>query len=227
MVRAVLFDLDRTLLDFDRAQRGALREALRGLDLPFSPRVLATYRTINDALWAAYRQGEIAQADLEVERFRRLLLALRASERRAARLSRDFLSHLSRRGDRLPGCFSILLALRRRFRLGVVTNGIDRVQHARLRASGLRPFFDSVVTSQGCGFAKPDPRIVHAALSALGVAAGEAVYVGDDVAVDGGAAAAAGTGFVWVDRGDPLPKGLRRPRRSVTHLRQLRERFAL
>ena len=31
--------------------------------------------------------------------------------------------------------------------------------------------------------------------------------MGDDVAVDGGAARAAGTGFVWVDRGDPLPRG--------------------
>jgi FMN phosphatase YigB (HAD superfamily) len=109
----------------------------------------------------------------------------------------------------------------------VVTNGIDHVQHARLAASGLRPFFETVVTSEGCGYAKPDPRIVHTALRALGVAAREAVYVGDDVAVDGGAARAAGAGFVWVDRGDPLPKGLLRPRRRVTHLGQLRDRFAL
>lgn len=227
MVRAVLFDLDRTLLDFDRAQRGALREALRGLGLPFSPRVLATYRAINDELWAAYRRGEIAQAALEIERFRRLLRALDARERRASRLSREFLSRLSQRGDRLPGCRATLLALGKRFRLGVVTNGIDRVQHARLAASGLRPFFETVVTSEGCGYAKPDPRIVHAALRALGLAPGEAVYVGDDVAVDGAAARAAGTGFVWMDRGDPLPRGQRRPRRRVTHLRQLRDPFAL
>ena len=90
MVWAVLFDLDRTLLDFDRAQRGALGRALRGLGLPFSPRVLGTYRVINDALWAAYRRGEIAQAALEVERFRQLLLTLEANHRNARRLSRDF-----------------------------------------------------------------------------------------------------------------------------------------
>jgi 2-haloacid dehalogenase len=227
LVRAVLFDLDRTLLDFDRAQRGALGRALRGRGLPFGKHVLATYRAINDGLWAAYRRGEIAQAVLEVERFRRLLLALGAPERLAWRLSRDFVSELSRRGDRLPGSRAALLALRKRFRLGVVTNGIDRVQHARLAASGLRPFFETVVTSEACGYAKPDPRIVHTALRALGVTAAEAVYVGDDVAVDGGAARAAGTGFVWVDRGDPLPRGHGRPRRRVTHLRELRDRFAL
>lgn len=227
MVRAVLFDLDRTLLDFDRAQRGALRLALRGLGLPFSLRVLSTYRLINDALWAAYRRGEIAQAALEVERFRLLLHSLGAREARAARLSRDFLSLLSQRGDRLPGCRAALVALRKHFRLGVVTNGIDRVQHARLAASGLRSFFETVVTSEACGYAKPDPRIVHTALRALGVAAAETVYVGDDLAVDGGAARAAGTGFLWMDRGDPLPRGQRRPARRVTHLGQLRDRFAL
>ena len=103
----------------------------------------------------------------------------------------------------------------------MVTNGIDRVQHARLRAAGLGPFFEAVVTSEGCGFAKPDPRIVQAALDALGVEAAEAVYVGDDVAVDGEAAARAGTTFVWVDRGDALPRGLRRPRRRIAHLGEL------
>jgi 2-haloacid dehalogenase len=227
LVRAVLFDLDRTLLDFDRAQRGALRQALLGLGLPFSPRVLARYRAINDALWAAYRRGEITQAVLEVERFRRLLAALEARESRAARLSRDFVACLSARGDRLPGCRRVLAKLRTRFRLGVVTNGIDRVQHSRLRAARLQPFFEVVVTSEGCGYAKPDPRILETALDALEVHAREAVYVGDDVAVDGAAAKAAGMPFVWVDRGDSLPLGHRPPRRRVRHLEELARHFAL
>jgi 2-haloacid dehalogenase len=226
-VRAVLFDLDRTLLDFDRAQGAALRGALARLGLPSSARVLATYRVINEALWATYRRGGIDQAVLEVERFRQLLATLHAREDWARRLSRDFLTQLMARGDRLPGCRRVLAALHRRFALGVVTNGIDRVQHARLAAAGLRPFFETVVTSEGCGFAKPDPRILHAALQALGVEPARAVYVGDDVVVDGTAAARAGVAFAWIDRGDALPRGVRRPRRRVTHLRQLTSLLAL
>jgi len=189
--------------------------------------VLATYRTISEALWAAYRRGEITQPALEVERFRLLLVVLHAREGRAPRLSRDFLAHLSSRGDRLPGCRHVLGTLGRRFALGVVTNGIDRVQHARLAAAGLRPFFGTVVTSEGCGFAKPDPRILHVALRALRVEAQAAVYVGDDAAVDGEAAARAGVAFAWVDRGDALPRGLRRPRLRVTHLGELTSLLAL
>jgi putative hydrolase of the HAD superfamily len=113
----------------------------------------------------------------------------------------------------------VLRQLRRRYRLGVVTNGIDRVQRARLAASGLAPLFDAVVTSQSCGFAKPDPRILRAALDAMDVLPREAVYVGDDPATDGAAARAAGVRFVWMDRGGDV-RG-RRPRRRVRSLRDL------
>jgi putative hydrolase of the HAD superfamily len=120
------------------------------------------------------------------------------------------------------------VALRRRFRLGVVTNGIDRVQRARLAASGLAPLFDVIVTSQSCGYAKPDPRILQVALEALRAQAREAVYVGDDPATDGAAAAAAGVRFVWMDgrRGDGRAAGGRRstgrlPRQRVGTLREL------
>jgi FMN phosphatase YigB (HAD superfamily) len=51
--------------------------------------------------------------------------------------------------------------------------------------------------------------------------------VGDDVAVDGGAAARAEMPFVWVDRGGVLPPGLRRPRRRVSHLGELPSLLAL
>ena len=118
----------------------------------------------------------------------------------------------------------MLRQLGKRYRLGVVTNGIDRVQRSRLAASGLAPLFDTNVTSQSCGFAKPDPRILHVALDAMGVSPRHAVYVGDDPATDGAAARAANVRFVWMDRGQP-PRG-RRPARRVESLRELAELLA-
>ena len=119
----------------------------------------------------------------------------------------------------------MLQSLRRRYRLGVVTNGIDRVQRSRLAASGLAPFFETIVTSEGCGYAKPDPRILHVALGALAVAPAQAVYVGDDPAVDGAAALAAGVGFVWMDHGHPVRDGAGRirPRRRARSLAEILE----
>jgi HAD superfamily hydrolase (TIGR01549 family) len=130
---------------------------------------------------------------------------------------------LSERGDRLPGCRPVLRTLRRRYRLGVVTNGIDRVQRSRLAASRLTHFFETIVTSEGCGIAKPDPRILHVALDALGVAPERAVYVGDDPAVDGAAAAGAGVSFVWMDHGPALGRNGRGVRPRLRRVRSLPE----
>jgi HAD superfamily hydrolase (TIGR01509 family) len=146
-----------------------------------------------------------------------------APSRQAARLGRIYLDRLSARGDRLPGARGALRALGKRYRLGVVTNGIDRVQRSRLAASGLASFFQTIVTSQGCGYAKPDPRILQVALDALRVAPRHAVYVGDDPAVDGVAASAAGVPFVWMHHGGPVRGRL--PRNRVGSLAELAEQL--
>jgi 2-haloacid dehalogenase len=192
---------------------------LPALGLPYSAAAHAAYRRINDALWAAYRRGETSQPALARERFRRLLKEMGAHPRLARRLGEAYLDRLARQGDRLRGCRPVLTRLRKRYRLGVVTNGIDRVQRSRLAVSGLAPFFEVVVTSQACGFAKPDPRILHVALEALGVSPARALYVGDDASTDGGAAAGAGVRFCWVDRGRPVAG--RRPRRRIANLDEL------
>lgn len=156
-----------------------------------------------------------------MERFRILLHELDGDVRRAPALGAAFLKRLSRRGDLLPACRRTLQALSRRYRLGLVSNGYDGVQRGRLAAARLDGFFEVVVTSESCGFAKPDPRILGVALAALGLRARQAVYVGDDLRTDGAAARRAGVPFCWVDRGLPVPAGLRVPRRRVRELSEL------
>jgi len=116
------------------------------------------------------------------------------------------------------------VALGRSYRLGVVTNGIDRVQRSRLAVAGLAPFFEVVVTSAGSGYTKPDPRILHVALDEMGVSPRHALYVGDDPAIDGAAARAAGVGFCWMDPG--RRRGGPRPRFRVRSLRELALRLS-
>lgn len=217
-VRAVLFDADHTLLDTSKAERCALRAALRGQSLRCPPSTLHAYRAINGELWASYSRGEIDAGSLSRERFRRLLAHLDGDAERGAALSEAYIDGISQRGDLLPGCRDALARLKRRYRLGLVTNGLERVQRSRLRVARLEPYFEVVVTSESCGFAKPDPRILRVALEALGVGPSEAMYVGDDLRIDGAAARAAGMAFVWVDRsgvpagvdtGGPRVRGLR------------------
>jgi HAD superfamily hydrolase (TIGR01509 family) len=152
-------------------------------------------------MWRAYQRGEIDPATLSRERFCRLLGEMGRDAAEGGALGAAYIDALSQRGDVLKGGRSALAAVGRKARVGAVTNGIDRVQRARLRAAGIEHRFDVIVTSESCGFAKPDPRILHEALGALGASPGDAVYVGDDARADGGAAQAAGVRFWWIDRG--------------------------
>ena len=86
-------------------------------------------------------------------------------------------------------------------RLGAVTN-VQVMGEAEVRALlapvGLDELLEVVVTSTAVGVEKPDPRGVLHALESLGVAPNEALFVGDEDA-DAGAAAAAGVAFARVD----------------------------
>jgi putative hydrolase of the HAD superfamily len=83
-------------------------------------------------------------------------------------------------------------------RLAVVSNSDGRAEEA-LRAAGLLDYFAVVLDSQLVGVEKPDPAIFRLALERLGVAASEAMYVGDLYEVDVVGARRAGLDVALVD----------------------------
>ncbi|HKG38719.1 MAG TPA: HAD-IA family hydrolase [Conexibacter sp.] len=113
--------------------------------------------------------------------------------------------------DEVPG---VLGAARKRgVRLVVVSNW-DVSLHDVLEETGLAPLLDGVVTSAELGSAKPDGRIFARGLQMAGVAAEEAVHVGDSVEHDVAGALAAGIEPLLVVREGttpdaPVPPGVR------------------
>jgi len=100
----------------------------------------------------------------------------------------------------LPDVVETISTLSRDYTLGIVTNGPDDVQQAKVERLGLRGLVGYVVTSEAAGSEKPDARIFERALSLAGVQADEAVFVGDRLDVDVAGAQGAGMRAVWLDR---------------------------
>ncbi len=98
-----------------------------------------------------------------------------------------------------PGCREGLAALAATgVRLGVVSNA-DGLMAARLQereilqvGPGVGVEVECVIDSGAVGVSKPDPKIFHVALDALGVDAAEAWYIGDMPAIDAVGARRAG-----------------------------------
>ena len=107
-----------------------------------------------------------------------------------------------------PDARETLLRLRP-LRLGIVTNGAELSQAAKIANSGLDTLTDTVAISGVLGLRKPDPAIFHETCAQLGVAASRCGMVGDSPEHDVAGGRAAGMRTIWIAR-EPWPKD--RPR---------------
>jgi putative hydrolase of the HAD superfamily len=82
----------------------------------------------------------------------------------------------------------------------VVASNWDASLNAVLDGVGLLDLLDGVVSSASVGAAKPDPRLLQAALVLAGVAPSAALHVGDGFREDVGAALGAGVRPVLISR---------------------------
>ena len=91
----------------------------------------------------------------------------------------------------------ILTSLRRRFRMGLVSNFYGNLD-AVCRECGIRDLFATVVDSARVGFSKPDPAIFRLALDALETSPAAATFVGDSLPRDMAGARGLGMPHVWL-----------------------------
>ena len=193
---AILIDADDTLFDFRGAEKNAIGAIIQQLGImdEAAPQV---YHRLNKACWEAFERGEVTQAELRVRRFRDFLrhYGLDADPREVGEAYTEALSHQSLL---LPGALEAVQAVAARLPVAVVTNGIPKVQHGRMDPSPLRKYLSAFIISGELGVQKPDPRMLYAALEALGgVDRSRALMVGDSLTSDIRAANRAGIDACW------------------------------
>jgi 2-haloacid dehalogenase len=202
----VLIDADNTILNFAVCEKRILEDIAR--EFGFMPRtrddedLTTAYRRINTALWEALERGEIAAADLKIERFRQLseVLDYTAISRPVAPevLNQQFIARLSTCGEVVPTARAVLAAIAP---VVVITNGFAEVQRSRFAASGLNEFISDLFISAEIGANKPDPAFFTHVLSHLGNPdPSECLVIGDSLTSDIAGGNAAGIDTVWFDR---------------------------
>ena len=194
----VLLDADNTLFDFNAAEARALDAVLAEFGWPRDEETKQTYLEINHALWSAFDRGEAEEGFLTVERFRRLgeRLGRRADP---AEMNRRYLDRLGACSLLLPGAEALCRTLRAAgCRLALATNGVARVQHARLAGSPLVPYLERLFISGEMGTRKPEPAFFRAALAAMGAEdMDRCVMVGDGLGSDVKGALSVGLDVIW------------------------------
>ena len=183
-MKAVLFDLDRTLLDRD----SAIAE--------YAERLWERWKTPNDPGRVEFvsRFVELdARGRGDKQAMFRSLVSEVLSGGDAEVLHQEFEGGFPASVHPFADALPVLQALRKEgLLLGVVSNGRGKLQRAKLAGSQLVGLLDVIIISEEIGFRKPAPEIFHAALEALHCRAEEVVLVGDSEQTDIQGAKAAG-----------------------------------
>ena len=183
--RLFLFDLDDTLLDFKASEQLSFDRTMRALGLAALPDGLfARYQAINIALWKSFETGAVSKDFLKVERFRRTFAdsGLDLDPEAASRL---YLESLSDTVVLIDGAKELCATLAGIGEVGIITNGVEQIQHRRIVSAGLRDHVSFVATSEACGHAKPDSRFFeYTVRMARAFTHAETVIVGDRLDAD-------------------------------------------
>jgi putative hydrolase of the HAD superfamily len=210
---AILFDIDGTLIDDDRAIFLALTSfhAIHGPELGLSLEdLVARWKELLNLHFARYLAGDVSMQEQRRARILDLFAQSKPdlSSAAADRLFATYEDHYRTSWSAYPDALPALAALTR-FVLAVLSNGDHAQQTQKLQKCGLATCFSGIFISSEIGCAKPVPAAFLSACQRLGVPPGRCVYVGDSVETDARASASAGLISVWLDRAgsrvDPGP----------------------
>ena len=212
-LRAVGFDLDGTLFDHRGSATVAVDAFVRTLGADPSTLLQAVWFDAEDRQFERWRSGEITFEEQRRERLRKVLPAFGVatpSETVALdALFQAYLAEYERAWRGFPDNEAVLTSLRRDgLRVGVLTNGNEAQQRAKLRALGLLDLVDVVCVSESIGVQKPDARAFQFLADRLGAATEDCLFVGDNPSQDVAGARAAGMRSTLIERYGSEPDDL-------------------
>ncbi|MBQ7017940.1 MAG: YjjG family noncanonical pyrimidine nucleotidase [Bacteroidales bacterium] len=185
-----LFDLDRTLWDFDKNAKSALFKLVDSQKLPHlfgvsdKEEFFQRYEVINQALWKQYERGEILKEELRCNRFQHTLQQILDTTPAGSLPAHDFtpdelhafalafgekyLEFMAMETGLIPGAEEVLEAVKAKGgKIAIISNGFKGVQYRKMNTTCIHKYVDAVIVSEEVGAMKPSPIIFRKALEAI------------------------------------------------------------
>ncbi|MDB5560870.1 MAG: HAD-superfamily hydrolase, subfamily variant 1 [Hyphomicrobiales bacterium] len=215
MLKAVIFDLDETLLTRTEAIRAFIADQYERhrADLPG-----LSHETYVSRFLEIEQNGVINKRLV----YPALVEQLGITQISAAALLADYEAIYPDFATLTAGARDVLTILSQHgFKLAIISNGNTVVQQRKIDAIGIRPLLQTVLVSETEGLRKPDPLIFLRAAERLGVPAAECLFVGDNPEVDIIGADAVGMQTAFFVSSTPWPEGLALPGHRITALTEV------
>ncbi|MBN1902314.1 HAD-IA family hydrolase [Candidatus Sumerlaeota bacterium] len=195
--KALLFDLDDTLWDHQKAQKSAIEDICVHHEIDFLT-FYRYYHYFNQEAWNDYANKLVSLDEMRIQRFARSLKSSRIDHLSPHMLSEEYLALYRGRICLVEGAIEALGALRPVFTIGVITNGSLDVQKWKLDCSQLKDYVDFMVTVDDAKCSKPSHAFFEMAFEKSGVHPRDITCIGDNFKDDIVGAIMAGAGrAVW------------------------------
>jgi len=205
MFKVILWDVDATLLNFEKAEEAGIRGCFEKYNLgECTDEMLENYKVINRGYWQAMERGEIEKPVLLVKRFEDFLNEYGLDASVAAGFNELYQILLGETVVFYDHALETVQALKGKVLQCAVTNGTKVAQDRKLKNSGLDKEFDYVFISEVVGMEKPNKGFFDAVFAEIGeVDKDEVLIVGDSLTSDIQGGVNAGIKTCWFN-----PKGV-------------------
>jgi putative hydrolase of the HAD superfamily len=183
----IFFDLDHTLWDFEKNSEITFNLIFEKHQINIGLKeFMEVYKPVNFKYWNMYRRNKIDSINLRYYRLKEVFdtLSLKADKAFIDLIANEYIDNLSNQVHLFPDAEDILKYLSTKYKLHIITNGFEEVQHKKIKSSGIDHFFETVTTAGGSGYKKPDKRIFEHALQKADTKNNSSLMVGDSLEAD-------------------------------------------
>lgn len=199
MIKVILWDLDGTLLNFEKSEKFALKTCFTKFGLgDCGDELIQRYSVINRKYWERLEQGLISKTEVLEGRFCEFftLEGINCTDYQA--FNNEYQVQLGETISFCDNARELIQELKQHVRQYIVTNGTLTAQEKKLKKSGLHTLVDGVFISDVIGYEKPDLRFFEEVFRNIGdCQKEEMLIVGDSLTSDMEGGRRAGIKCVW------------------------------
>ncbi len=194
-IKAVIFDLDNTILDRSRTFRNFIMSFVESYFNHLGTTELLIQRII-DLDQDGYKD--------KTELFRELVEELPwKTKPELYELLEYYQTHYVRNAILMDQAKEVVQYLKTKYRIGLITNGRSIIQYGKIDRLGIRDEFEFILVSEEVGIKKPHPQIFEIAIDRLQVRPEECIYIGDHPKNDIEGAGKSGMKTIWMKVNQP------------------------
>ena len=221
----LLWDIDGTILNFEKAEKRAIRTLFEKFNLgECTDEMLSHYIEINKKYWKLLECGKMEKERILVERFEEFFLKEGIRTDAASEFNKAYQLAL---GDTIvfnDDALEIIKAQKKNYQIIIVTNGTAIAQKKKLERSGLDKIADNIFISEEVGYEKPSIHFFERVIAKAGIDdVSQAVIIGDSLTSDIQGGVNAGIDTCWYNPKEDVNDTNLKPTYIIKNLHELCE----